>query len=184
MKHRTSIVTAASIAVVILAATAAIAANLGILNSGTDTGDVGALTVTSTVLGTAPSSQVLRVEDNEGTTDTTAASQPVGDVQAYAVGDAGVVTLASNNSMLTVLDVTTNPGWQTAQVLDGTGVDIGFVGADGTVLRFLAGFDRSGTVITAVDDLTSLVASNSGRGYDDDDGEGYDDDGGYTDNDD
>ncbi|VAW08424.1 hypothetical protein MNBD_ACTINO02-1010, partial [hydrothermal vent metagenome] len=37
MKHRTSIVTAASIAVVILAATAAIAANLGILNSGTDT---------------------------------------------------------------------------------------------------------------------------------------------------
>jgi hypothetical protein len=184
MKHRTAIVTAASIAVVILAATAAIAANLGILNSGTDTGDVGSLTVNSTVLGTAPS-QVVRVQDPEATaTSSESGTPPSGEILVYAVGDAGLVTLASDNSMLTVVEVTTNPGWQTAQVLDGTGVDIGFVSSDGTVLRFVAGFDASGIVLTSVDDLTPVATSNSGR-YDDDDDDGYDDDDdGYDDDDD
>ncbi|HDH25902.1 MAG TPA: hypothetical protein ENH00_06895 [Actinobacteria bacterium] len=185
MKHRTAVVTAASIAVVILAATAAIAANLGILNSATDTGDVGALTVTSSVLGTAPASQVVQIEDTEAAvTSSESDSQPAGEVLVYAVGDAGIVTLVSENSMLTVLEVTTNPGWQTAQVLDGTGVDIGFVNTDGTVLRFVAGFDTNGTVTTAVDDLTPVVSSNNNRKYDDDDDEHHDDDDGYDDDDD
>jgi hypothetical protein len=172
MKHRTAIVTAASVAVVILAATAAIATNLGILNSGTDTGEVGALTVATTDQTEVPPAPVVVVTDDEATSEPSApetTSEPAGEITAYAVADAGIVTLENDGSMLTIVDVQANPGWQTAQILDGTGVDVGFVNADGTVLRFIAALDADGSVRTVVEDLTPVISSGDDDDHDDDD---------------
>ncbi len=173
MKHRTAIVTAASIAVVILAATAAIATNLRILSTGSNTAEVGVLTVDTTVSSMpqeVPPASVIKIQDEE-TSDTTvkAESTPAGEITAYAVGDAGIVTIENNGSMLTVGNIETNSGWQTAQVLDGTSVDIGFVNADGAVLRFLAELDASGTIQTVVEDLTPVASQDGNRSYEDDD---------------
>ena len=185
MKHRTAIVTAASVAVVILAATAAIATNLGILTSGTDTGQVGALTVATTEQVEVPPAPVVKVTDDAVSTSTTVAPQETtdsaasGEITAYAVADAGIVTLENDGSMLTIVDVETNTGWQTAQILDGTAVDIGFVNGDGTVLRFIAVINPDGTVQTLVDDLTPVLSSNDDDRYekgDDDRYEADDDD--------
>jgi len=188
MKHRTAIVTAASVAVVILAATAAIATNLGILSSGTDTGEVGALTVAATEQSEVPTT--IAEVDDDTTTDATAApdaeaseSSPAGEITAYAVADAAIVTLENDGSMLTIIDVETNPGWQTAQILDGTAVDIGFVNTDGTVLRFVATLNQDGSIQTVVEDLTPVSSSDDSR-YDDDDGDHDDDHGRYDDDDD
>ncbi|MCL1592811.1 MAG: hypothetical protein M3132_00485 [Actinomycetia bacterium] len=186
MKHRTAIVTAASVAVVILAATAAIATNLGILNSGTDTGEVGALSVaTAQEFDPAPSSPAATAPESTATDDvgTQASDQaaPAGEISAYVVGDAGTATLANDGSMLTIIEVQTSSGWETAQVLDGTAVDIGFVGSDGTVLRFLATINADGSVETVVEDLTPISSDDDDR-YDDDDDD-HDDDR-YEDDDD
>ncbi len=176
MKHRTALVTAASVAVVILAATAAIATNLGILSSGTDTGEVGALTVASTEQSEVPPANLVSIVDEEATeaaSDTDPA--PAGEITAYAVGDAGVVTLNNDGSMLTIDNVTTNAGWRTAQILDGTSVDVGFATADGQVLRFVAELDETGTIQTLVEDLTP-GASRYDDDHDYDDDHRYDDD--------
>ena len=176
MKHRTAIVTAASVAVVILAATAAIATNMGILESGTSTGEVGTLSVASTERDDAPPAQIVKIEDEEATdTDAYADPAPAGEILAYAVGDAGVVTLESNGSTLTIIDVTANPDWKTAQILDGTSIDVGFVNADGQVLRFVAEFDTTGTIQTLVEDLTP-GASQYDDDHDDHDDDDHDDD--------
>jgi len=174
MKHRTSIITAVSIAVVIAAATAAIATNLGILDTATASSNIGALTI----------------ETTEAVPSRTA---------AYAVGDAGVVTLNNDGVMLTILDVETNPGWTTIQILDGTSVDIGFISADGGSLQFTAELDGSGGIATVVNDLAgaativvteniyedgSSASDNSSGTYDDDDGRYENDDDRYEDDDD
>ncbi|NHZ70096.1 MAG: hypothetical protein GWP18_00465 [Proteobacteria bacterium] len=179
MKHRTAIVTAASVAVVILAATAAIATNLGILNSGTDTGEVGELSVAtaqeSVVTTSAPTTaplQTTTTADDDEAEDTDQAA-PAGEISAYVVGDAGTVTLANDGSMLTIIEVEASSGWETAQVLDGTAVDIGFVSSDGTVLRFLATINPDGSVETVVEDLTPI--SSDDDDYDDDDDDDDDD---------
>lgn len=176
MKHRTAIVTAASVAVVILAATAAIATNLGILESGTDTGEVGSLTVASTEPTDVPPSQIVKTDDDEAM-DIESDSDPAtgGEILAYAVGEAGVVTLEKHDSTLTIINVAVNPGWQTAQVLDGTSIDIGFVNADGQVLRFVAELDATGAIQTLVEDLTP-GASQYDDDHDDDDDDNHDDD--------
>jgi len=173
MKHRTAIVTAASIAVVILAATAAIATNLKLLSSGSDTAEVGALTVDTTVSSIpqeVPPASIVKVEDEESSDVTVKAeSTPAGEITAYAVGDAGVVTIENDGTMLTIGSVEPSSGWQTTQMLDGTSVDIGFVNADGQVLRFLAELDSSGMIQTVVEDLTPVASNGDSRSYDDDD---------------
>ncbi|MCJ7779482.1 MAG: hypothetical protein MUQ27_01525 [Acidimicrobiia bacterium] len=186
MKHRTAIVTAASVMVVILAATAAIATNLGILTGGTDTGEVGTLTVAANPAPDVPGAQVTNTNDPQSETATDSdvsiapsTTTPAGEISAYEVGDAGVVTLESDGSTLTVVDVAPRLGWQTAQIPAGTTVEVGFVGRDGTVLLFAAEIDATGTIQTIVQDLSAAPAGgNTARSHDDDDenGSGDDDD--------
>ncbi len=173
MKHRTAVVTGLSVTAVILAAGAAIAANLGILNSATDTGDVGTLTVASSVTSTieAPPSQVVTIDDTEATTTPPGASSATETV-AYAVGDAGVLTLESDGTNLRIVDARIESGWKAAALRQGPVVEVGFVGADGTVLRFIATYDDTGQIQTAVDDLTPVQrGDDDGRRGDDDDDE-------------
>jgi len=182
MKHRTAIVTAASVMIVIVAATAAIAANLGILANGTDTGEIGTLTVAASSVPEVPAASVKKVADPSPTSTSTSAPQqeaaPSGDISAYEVGDAGVVTLASDGSTLTIVNVEPNPGWQTAVIPSEVAAEVGFVGSDGTVLLFAAQLDATGTIQTIVQDLTSAPVTESATrsGDDDDHGSGDDDD--------
>ena len=208
MKHRTAIITAASIAVVIAASTAAIATNLGILDSATEASDVGVLTIetvetvpasTALPMTDAPPAKIVVVEDTaaSGVADESEGIG-TGELAAYAVGDAGIVTLSNDGQMLTVVDVTTNPGWETAQILDGTAVDIGFMSADGGSLQFTAELDEAGGIVTAVNDLSSpatvvvtetvyedgsSATSGSSGTYDDDDDDHYEDEDEHEDED-
>jgi len=188
MRHRTALVTATSVMVVVLAATAAIAANLGILSNGTDTGEVGALSVVSAPASSAPvqdvpSAPITKIEDTATQTTTSTIPEtpaaPAGDVTAYSVGDAGIVTIESDGSNLSLVDIESASGWQSAEIPSQTVIEVGFVGSDGTVLLFAARLDASGTIQTLVEDLTAAPTGSTNRS--DDDGheggeEGDDDD--------
>ncbi len=162
MEHRTAIITAASVAVVVAAATAAIATNLGILDSATSSSNVGALTVeatttlapTKTVVTEPAPTRVFAVDDTVLDDDAMEASEDIGELASFAIGDAGVVTLGNDGAMLTIADIETNPGWNTLQMLDGTSVDIGFMSQDGVALQFTAELDDTGHIVTAVNDLS------------------------------
>lgn len=163
MKYRTVPVTVASVALVILAATSAIAANMGILSNGTTTSPVGSLTVAATAPLEVPPANLRRIDDPEATTPTTTEAGPIGETLVYAVGDAGTMTLVKNDSMLTITDITPSKGWQAVALRDGVLVEAGFLSPDGQVLRFLAQVDASNTVQTRVDDLTpSTVGGDDG----------------------
>jgi hypothetical protein len=185
MKHRTALVTAMSVMVVVLAATAAIAANLGILSNGTDTGRVGGLTVATVPTAAdpvrkAPASQITKVEDTATQTTTSTIPEPpaapAGDITAYSVGDAGVVTLRNDGSRLSIVTVEPAAGWQSAQIPSEAAIEVGFVGSDGTVLMFAAQLDATGTIQTVVEDLTATPAGSGTSRSDNDDDEGHEDD--------
>ena len=202
MKHRTAIITAASIAVVIAAATAAIATNLGILDTATASSDVGVLTIetvetlppaTVAIAETPPAEIVVVADTAPSDLENPADSVSTGELAAYAVGDAGIVTLNNDGMVLTIIDVESNPGWSTAQVLDGTSIDVGFVSVDGGSLQFTAQLDDAGGIVTIVNDLaapatvvvtetvyedgTSAATSSgsSGGTYDEDEDDDHDD---------
>ncbi|MCL1587758.1 MAG: hypothetical protein M3092_05030, partial [Actinomycetia bacterium] len=214
MKHRTAIITAASIVVVMVAATAAIATNLGILDSATTASDVGTLsietieTVPPTVVAIVetPPAEIVVVEDASATESSDSVTNGV--LSAYAVGDAGIVTLGNNGAILTIVDIETNPGWATTEVVEEPSIEIRFVGTGGGSLQFTAHLDDAGEIVTAVNDLTAAAVivvtetvyeddapvanasvgsgsegtetSSSSSSYDDDD-EYDDDDDGYDD---
>ena len=201
MKHRTAIVTAASIAVVIAAATAAIATNLGILDTATASSDIGVLTIetietvppTSVTVPETPPAKIVVVEDaSPANSDELSDPASTDELAVYAVGDAGIVTLSNDGTTLTIVELETSAGWSTIQILDGTSVEIGFASSDGGALEFIAHIDESGEIATVVNDLAAPAtvvvtetvyedgtsatnnSESSGSSYDDDDE--YDDD--------
>jgi hypothetical protein len=97
MKHRTAIVMAGSIVGVMLAGSAVLAANFGIL-SGAD--DLGAL-----------DPQTPPISTNVVTPTTTVSSTVPSDLVAYQVEGLGVVTLLRQGDTLDVDSVTVDPAW-------------------------------------------------------------------------
>ncbi len=156
MQHRTALVTAASVVIVVVAGSAAIAANLGILNSAAAAENVGELTVSAAAAPEVPPARVVRVADPDAPAPTTTTTQPApaSDTVAYAVDDAGVVTLQRDGTLLSIARVDTNLGWEWVPLREGRLVEIGFVGPGRRVLQFLAAVDRDGAVQTRLDDLT------------------------------
>ena len=158
MKHRTAIITAASIAVVMAAATAAIATNLGILDTATASSEVGTLTIetietippTTMTMAETPPAEIVVVEDTPATE-----SVANGELAAYAVGDAGIVTLNKDGTILTIDDIEANPGWATAEVVEDPSIDIRFASSDGGSLQFTAHLDDGRDIVTAVNDLAA-----------------------------
>jgi len=90
MRHRTALITAGSIAVVIFAAAVAVGANLGILNAA-DSRPVGGLSASAAV-------KAVR-------------ERPVPVPQKYIIRKAGTVSVAATKSGLRLVDVTTRRGW-------------------------------------------------------------------------
>ncbi len=98
MKHRTALVMAGSIVGVMLAGSAVLAANFGIL-SGAD--DLGAL-----------DPQTPPISTNVVTPTTTVSSTVPGDLVAYQIEGLGVVTLLRQGDTLGVDSVTVDPAWR------------------------------------------------------------------------
>jgi hypothetical protein len=101
MAHRTALIAAGSIAVVIVAGTIAVGANLGILNAA-DSHPVGKLSA-STVI---PATETTPVAPAAPTT-TVAAAVP----QQYVIKKAGSVSVTLDKSGLRLSDVTPVRGW-------------------------------------------------------------------------
>jgi hypothetical protein len=162
MKHRTGLITAASVVGVLAAGSVAIGANLGILNaSGADA--VGSLSVATT----QPNAQVEQVVDDTQTTSTstTQTTQVQPNQAEYQVEDAGTVSVTWDQTGIT--DAATQPaqGWSsTIDALAPEGVVISFT--DGTTTyTFTAEPDDQGQltvdVVQPIVEIVTQPATNS-----------------------
>ncbi len=191
---RTTVITGLAIAGVVLAGTAAIAANIGILNS-TDDSSIGSLTATDALTQTLP----LEVQLTETITSTTVpapttteSTVPAG--SSYVVADAGSVTVAATPTGLALLGSAANPGWTAEAVqADPSTLTITFRTGERTVV-FVATLGANGEIVADVTEpivvmgaaptgpapapaaATPPAASTSSDSYDDDSHEYEDDD--------
>ena len=167
--NRTALAAAASVVAVVLAGTAALAANFGILSGGGDDVDTTPRILSSIVDETFVDVPVQEV------TPTTEASQTL----AYQVEGVGVVTLARTGDSLAVLSVDVDPQWDASQSASADGISIRFTSSS-QVIGFSATV-LNGEVVVDVVDETPAPATGS---YDDDSEDhssGYDDEGSYDD---
>jgi hypothetical protein len=134
-----------AVAGVIVAGTAAVAANIGILNAA-DSSAIGELAATDQLVAVAPtmssapttSSVVTTVPSNaDGTTE-------------YAVDDAGTVKLATGPSGLILAEVSANSGWTPADAQsDPMSLTVGFTDGTRTVI-FTATLAADGSIAADV----------------------------------
>jgi hypothetical protein len=162
MKHRTALVMAGSIVGVMLAGSAVLAANFGIL-SGAD--DLGAL-----------DPQTPPISTNVDTPTTTVSSTVPSDLVAYQVEGLGVVTLLREGDMLSVDSVAVDPAWEWEIDDDSDhsgGVKIEFENGEREV-EFRA-WVENGEVVVSVEE-ENIVVDDTLSDDDSDDEEAEDDD--------
>ena len=200
---RTTLITGLAIAGVVLAGTAAIAANIGILNS-TDDSSIGSLTATDDLAQTSPAEVEVQLTETITSTTvpaptTTESTVPAG--SSYVVADAGSVTVAATPTGLALLGSAANPGWtaEAVQADPGT-LTVTFRTGERTVV-FVATLGANGEIVADVTEpivvmgaapsgpapaaATPPAASTSSGSYDDSHESEYeDDDHEYDDHDD
>ena len=156
---RTSVITMLAIGGVALAGSAAIAANIGILNS-TDDGEIGALsaadfepTTTTTV-----EDQIIDVYLDEPASSAPSSSAPTTTAQIaddrleqlFTVDDAGSVTLAAAEGLLQVTDIAPTTGWVSTASQDAVdALTISFTDGQRTVV-LTASLAADGTILADV----------------------------------
>jgi hypothetical protein len=165
--NRTALAAAASIVAVVLAGTAALAANFGILTGGSE-GEI----VAPSVVSTLPETLVVDVPV-EVVTETTAAPETL----AYQVEGVGVVTLERSEDTLRLVSVDLDSQWQFTELPSSNGVVVRFFSAD-QVIAFSATVVDGEAIIEVVDE-TPIPAA--GTYTDDDGGSRGDDDASYED---
>jgi hypothetical protein len=184
--HRTSLITAAAIAGVVLAGTVAVGANIGILNAADDS-DIGNLSATGDLV--PANTQVVDVYLDEATTTTsdTSATSDSAIAQEFAVDAAGTVGVIPTASGVRLGDVVANPGWTWSLAQsDASALAVTFTNGVRT-LEFTAVLGPDGTITAAVEEpiasVSSTVPSAQYQGEDDeyeyedeDEHEGRDDD--------
>ena len=153
--NRTALAAAASVVAVVLAGTAALAANFGILSGGGDDVDTTPRILSSIVDETFVDVPVQEV------TPTTEASQTL----AYQVEGVGVVTLARTGDSLAVLSVDVDPQWDASQSASADGISIRFTSSS-QVIGFSATVLNGEVVVDVVDETPAPAGT-----YDDDDSE-------------
>ena len=174
MKHKTAIASAASIAGVLLAGATALGANLGIVNSSDQLGELSAVSETVATQPTVP-----------GTSTTTEAGP---DLIAYQIPEVGIVTIARSDDQLSV-DSADVGSWTYEVVDTGSHLEIMF-SQNGREVKFEASVDddqvdvevsEEETIVTqdppSTDPSTSTTtpgSSTSSSDHDDDDS--YEDD--------
>lgn len=153
MAHRTAMITAGSIALVITAAAVAVGANLGILNAA-DSRPVGTLSASAA----APSGAPKVVTVSAGGTKAATAQTDV--TQKYVIRKAGRVSVAATKSGLRLVDVSTRHGWHwSLQQTADKKLTVTFRSGS-TTYKFLAVLGRHGTIVARVDHpVTKVVPS-------------------------
>jgi hypothetical protein len=152
---RTSLITVAAIAGVAFAGTAAIAANIGILNAADD-GQIGTLSAADDLVPpvSVPAEQIIEVVIDEPTTTTrvTAVPEPEPDEhrQDFAVDVAGTLALATTENGLHIDDVVVSDGWTwTSSQENPTMLTVTFTNG-GRTFVFTASLSMDGSIIADV----------------------------------
>ncbi len=152
--------TAAAVAGVLLAGTAAVAANIGILNAA-DSSTIGDLAATDELLPAAGSdadaSTTVTVETVPSTTLPSA--PPANAAQQYDIAGTGTVWLMTTTSGLALDHVVAEPGWiSTLTQADLRSLRVDFVNDDRTIV-FTASISDDGLVVVDVTEPTTVVAA-------------------------
>jgi hypothetical protein len=152
MRHRTALITAGSIALVIFAGAVAVGANLGILNAA-DSRPFGKLSAAADVQ--PATSDVVHVY---------ASQKRPAEPQKYVIKQAGTVSVTSTKNSLRLADVTAKPGWKwtLAQTADSK-LTVTFKSAM-TTYTFLAALDRHSTIVARVDKPVTRVVMTASSG--------------------
>ena len=172
---RTALAAAASITAVVLAGTAALAANFGILGA-TDDGIDSSITPTVVASTAAPPAE------------TNDAAAPAPELFAYQVEGVGVVTLERSDHTLGLSSVDVDPlQWSWIVNEDEDAVEIRFT-SDSSIVSFSATLDDGEIVVDVVDE-TPVVDDDDSRADDDaseldDDASEREDDSGSVEDDD
>ena len=157
MNRRSTLITSAAIAGVMLVGTTAVAANIGILNTADDDpiGELSAAADVTTIaepapIPTAPEAQVIDVYIDEPV-PSTLVSEAAPDGQEFAVDDAGAVTIERTGSGIRVGEVAAEEGWtwSSAQTSENE-LSIEFVSGDASYV-FYASLAPDGTIDARVD---------------------------------
>jgi hypothetical protein len=164
--RRRSVITAAAIAGVALAASAAIGANIGLLSAADDS-EIGNLSATGNLASAGTQTVDVYVDDPASTTTPTLTTQTAEGLE-FAVDAAGTVSIIETSDGIGLGDVVANPGWtwNVAQS-DASALTVTFT--DGTrTLEFHASVDSNGAIAAAVNEPILVAAPN---GSDDDHGD-------------
>jgi len=152
MRHRTALITAGSIALVVFAGAVAAGANLGILNAA-DAGPFGTLSAAADVQAAAP--EVVQVYARE--------TPPAGP-QQYVIDGAGTVSVAATKESLHLTDVSAEPGWRWALAQTGdTKLTVTFKSATDTYI-FIATLDPDGALVAKVERPVTRAATSASSG--------------------
>ncbi len=182
MIRRTAAITAASIAGVVLAGSAAVGANIGILNASDDSG-----------LGTL-SAETAAAEPDAGPVSSVGATDESG-VRSFTVDTAGTVAVAADEAGLRLVDVRADDGWTWRETAGDPGTLAVTFTSGGDTLVFVASSNADGSIAARVDrpavtqtpasGVTAPASVDAGGGDDGHEDEGYehegrdDDDEGY-----
>ncbi len=162
LTSRTSLLTAAAIAGVLLAGTAAVAANIGILNAA-DSSAMGDLAATDELLADpatdAADTTPVTAETTPATTSTVPASASAGAAaQQYDISGTGTVWVMTTTSGLALDHVVAEPGWSAALSQgDLRSLQVDFTNGDRTIV-FTASLGADGALVVDVTEPTTVLA--------------------------
>jgi hypothetical protein len=171
---RTRLITIVSIVAVGVAGATAVSANIGILDSASDS-PVGNASVTGDL--TTPSTQVIDVylpATTATTVPATAATMPSSDptVQQFDVAGAGTVAVAATDTGLRLDQVTPATGWGWTLVQSDPNALMVTMTNGGRTFEFTANTTADGNIVASVNEpiVTPAPApASSSGGYEDDD---------------
>jgi hypothetical protein len=194
LTSRTSLLTAAAIAGVLLAGTAAVAANIGILNAA-DNSAIGDLAATDELLPTPSAADTTLTTDAPSESSTAVTTPRAGAPQQYDISGAGTVWVMTTTSGVALDHVVAEPGWNAALAQgDPVSLQVNFTNGARTIV-FTASAGTDGTVVVDVTEPSTViapgpavgaapspvaVAPTTSSGHDDD----FEDDGEHEDDDD
>jgi hypothetical protein len=157
MAHRTALITAGSLAIVVFAAAVAIGANLGIL-SVADSRPVGKLSASAAV-------QPAEVQVAAVPVVTPKAAPARDDAQKYIIRKAGSVSVSATKRGLRLVDVAAKRGWTWALAQSSGKRLLVTFKSHAHTYKFVAVLGRKHTIIARVDEpVTKVLPSNSAGG--------------------
>ncbi len=152
MRHRTALITAGSIALVVFAGAVAAGANLGILNAA-DAGPFGTLSAAADVQTAQP--EVVQVYARE---------TPPAAPQQYVIKKAGTVSVAATKDSLHLTDVNAKPGWRWSLTQNSDKkLTVTFKSSSATY-TFLASLDGDGTLVAKVEKPVTRIVTSAPSG--------------------